>query len=76
MGENNIKNIMDTTMDKLKAMVDANIITGTPMEFGDITLVPVCRVALVWQQAAAISPQKQELSFLVAAAEQELPFPR
>lgn len=45
MGENNIKNIMDTTMDKLKAMVDANIITGTPMEFGDITLVPVCRVA-------------------------------
>ena len=23
MGENNIKNIMDTTMDKLKAMVDA-----------------------------------------------------
>ena len=45
MGENNIKNIMDTTMDKLKAMVDANIITGTPMEFGDITLVPVCRGA-------------------------------
>ncbi len=45
MGDNNIKNIMDTTMDKLKAMVDANIITGTPMEFGDITLVPVCRVA-------------------------------
>ena len=45
MGESNIKNIMDTTMDKLKAMVDANIITGTPMEFGDITLVPVCRVA-------------------------------
>ncbi len=45
MSENSIKGIMDTTMDKLKAMVDANIITGTPMEFGEVTLIPVCKVA-------------------------------
>ncbi len=45
MSENSIKGIMDTTMDKLKAMVDANIITGTPMEFGEVTLIPVSKVA-------------------------------
>ena len=29
MSENNIKGIMDTTMDKLRTMVDADVITGT-----------------------------------------------
>ena len=45
MSENNIKGIMDTTMDKLRTMVDADIITGTPIEVGDITLIPVSKVA-------------------------------
>ncbi len=45
MSENNIKGIMDTTMDKLKGMVSADIITGTPIAVGDITLIPVSRVS-------------------------------
>ena len=45
MSENNIKQIMDATMDKLRATVDANIITGTPITVGEITLVPVSKVA-------------------------------
>ena len=45
MSENNIKSIMDTTMDKLRTMVDADIITGTPITVGELTLVPVSKVA-------------------------------
>lgn len=45
MSENKIKGIMDTTIEKLKGMVDADIITGTPIEVGDITMIPVSKVA-------------------------------
>ena len=45
MSENNIKGIMDTTMDKLRAMVDAETITGSPIVVGDVTLIPVSRVS-------------------------------
>lgn len=45
MSENSIKNIMDTTMEKLKGMINADIITGTPIEVNGITLIPVSKVA-------------------------------
>ncbi len=45
MSENSIKNIMDTTLEKLKGMVNADIITGNPIEIGNITLIPVSKVA-------------------------------
>ena len=44
MSENSIKGIMDTTMEKLRAMVDADTIIGTPIEVGNITLIPVSKV--------------------------------
>ena len=45
MSENNIKPLMEVTMDKLRAMVDADIMTGKPIVVGDITMVPVSRVS-------------------------------
>lgn len=45
MSENNIKGIMDVTMDKLRAMVDADTIIGTPLVVGNITLLPVSRAS-------------------------------
>ena len=45
MSENAIKNILDTTMEKLKGMINADIITGNPIEIGGITLIPVSKVA-------------------------------
>ena len=45
MSENNIKGLMDVTLEKLRAMVDANIITGEPVVVGDVTLIPVSRVS-------------------------------
>lgn len=45
MSENNIKNLMDTTIDRLRTMVDANTIIGTPIEAGGITIIPVSKVS-------------------------------
>lgn len=43
--ENSVKSIMDTTMDKLRSMVDADVIIGTPIKVDKITLIPVSKAA-------------------------------
>ena len=58
MADNNIKAIMDTTMDKLRAMVDADIITGTPIEIGNITMIPVSRVSFGLATGGSDFPSK------------------
>ena len=45
MSENKIQSILDTTMEKLKAMVNADVITGRPIVVNDLTLIPVSKVA-------------------------------
>ena len=45
MSDNKIQAILDTTMDKLKAMVNADVITGDPIVVDGITLIPVSKVA-------------------------------
>lgn len=45
MSESNLQGIMNVTMDKLRAMVDADTIIGTPFTVGKITLIPVSKVS-------------------------------
>lgn len=45
MSDSNIKGIMDTTMDKLRAMVDADTIIGTPIVQGDVTIIPISKAS-------------------------------
>ncbi len=63
MSENNIKTVMDTTMEKLRTMVDADTIIGTPVVVGNITLVPVSRVSFGLATGGSDFPSKnnQEL---------------
>ena len=58
MSKNNIKSIMDVTMDKLRALVDADVITGTPIEVGNITLIPVSRVSFGMATGGSDFPSK------------------
>lgn len=44
MSENNVKGLMDVTMEKLKATADANTVIGTPITVGKITLIPVSKI--------------------------------
>lgn len=45
MSENNIKSIMDTTMEKIRAMVDADTIIGDPITVDGTTVLPVSKVS-------------------------------
>ena len=58
MSESNIKGIMDVTMEKLRTMVDDDVITGTPVEVGDITLIPVSKVAFGLATGGSDFPSK------------------
>ena len=40
-----INELMGTTMEKIKTMMDANTIIGEPIQTGDVTLIPVSRLS-------------------------------
>lgn len=60
MSENNIKGIMDTTMDKLHAMVNADTIVGTPITAGNITIFPVSKVSFGLATGGSDFPSKTQ----------------
>lgn len=60
MSENNLKSLMDVTMEKLRAMVDADVITGTPIEVGNLTLIPVSRVSFGLATGGSDFPTKTQ----------------
>ncbi len=43
--ENNIQGIMNVTMEKLRAMADADTIIGDPIVTGGVTLIPVSKIS-------------------------------
>ena len=63
MSESKVNGIMDTTMEKLRTMVDADTIIGTPLTVGKITLIPVSRVSFGMATGGSDFPNKsgQEL---------------
>lgn len=60
MSENSIKNIMDVTMEKLRAMVNADTIIGDPMVVGEITLIPVSKVSFGVASGGSDFPSKTQ----------------
>ena len=58
MSESKINGILDTTLEKLRGMVDADIITGKPTVVGDITLIPVSRVSFGLATGGSDFPSK------------------
>lgn len=40
-----INELMSTTMEKIRTMVDANTIIGEPIQTGEVTLIPVSRLS-------------------------------
>ena len=45
MSENNIKGMLDVTMQKMRALADADTVIGSPIAVGETTLIPVSRVS-------------------------------
>jgi sporulation protein YtfJ len=40
-----IGNLMEVTMSKIREMVDVNTIVGTPVQAGEVTIIPVSKVS-------------------------------
>lgn len=74
--EHPIGNLMDTTMNKIKEMVDVNTIVGEPITAPDGTLIiPVSKVTYGFAAGGSDLPTKKEIKIaLAAAAAQALQF--
>ncbi len=44
MGSENIKDLMDGTLEKIRAMVDTDTIVGKPIKIDGVTVVPISKV--------------------------------
>lgn len=60
MSENNIKSIIDVTMEKLRAMVDVDTILGTPVTVGENTIIPVSKVSFGLATGGSDFPSKTD----------------
>ncbi len=60
MSENNIKGMLDVTMEKLRTLVDADTVIGTPMTVGEMTLVPVSKVSFGLATGGSDFPSKSQ----------------
>lgn len=60
----NIQNIMNTTMDKVKSMASAEVIIGDPMKLSDnITAVPISKVSYGFASGGSDFPSKSSAQF-------------
>ncbi|MDO4743397.1 MAG: GerW family sporulation protein [bacterium] len=58
MGENSIKGIMETTIEKLRSMVNSQTIIGDPIVSNDITIIPVSKVSFGLATGGSDFPSK------------------
>lgn len=53
MSEQKISDIMETTMEKIKTMVDANTIIGDRIVVDDVTIIPVSKLSFGFASGAS-----------------------
>ena len=58
MADHNIESIMNVTLENLKAMVDADTIIGTPINVGEVTLIPISKVSFGLATGGSDIPSK------------------
>lgn len=59
MKETPVNRIMESTLDKMREMVDVSTIIGEPMTTGDTTLIPVSKVSYGFTSGGTDLPSKQ-----------------
>lgn len=58
MAENNISNIMNVTMEKIRALVDSGTVVGDPITVNDITMIPISKVSFGLASGGSDFPRK------------------
>ena len=65
MSNNPIEGIMNTTMEKIKQMVDANTVIGDPISVGDNSIiVPISKISYGFASGGSDFPSKKDTSDL------------
>lgn len=59
MKETPVNRIMESTLEKMREMVDVSTIIGEPMVTGDTTLIPVSKVSYGFTSGGTDLPSKQ-----------------
>lgn len=59
MKETPVNKIMESTLDKMREMVDVSTIIGEPIVTGDTTLIPVSKVSYGFSSGGTDLPSKQ-----------------
>jgi sporulation protein YtfJ len=59
MKETPVNKIMESTLDKMREMVDVSTIIGEPFTTGDTTLIPVSKVSYGFTSGGTDLPSKQ-----------------
>lgn len=58
MSEHPIKGMMDTTLQKIREMVDASTVIGDPITAGDTTIIPVSKISYGFASGGSDLPSK------------------
>ena len=55
-----IGDLVEATMAKIRNMMDANTVVGTPIEAGGVTLIPVCKISIGYGSGGSDFAQKNQ----------------
>lgn len=55
-----ISDLMSTTMEKIRDMMDANTVVGKPIEAGGVTVIPVCKISIGYGSGGTDFAQKSQ----------------
>lgn len=55
-----ISDLMATTMEKIRSMMDANTVVGNPIEVGGVTVLPICRISIGYGSGGSDFAQKNQ----------------
>jgi len=58
MAEHPIKEMMDTTLQKIKETLDASTVIGDPIVSGDVTVIPVSKISYGFASGGSDFPNK------------------
>lgn len=55
-----ISDLMGTTMEKIRSMMDANTVVGKPIEAGGVTVIPISKISLGYASGGSDFAQKNQ----------------
>lgn len=63
MSEHPIRGMMDTTLQKIREMVDTSTVIGDPIQAGEATIIPVSKISYGFASGGSDLPAKKEGEF-------------